>query len=353
MRNEKLVKLFKWESNPFTFQILPELFVGYEKEVNELIFGLENGNKISLLLGPTGSGKTTLLKSLYNNFKNKTITLYLSKPPKHPEDWITVFKEILQPKGLGRFLFRNNGITLYNLPEKVNKKIKNKKLILLVDESHEASIESMEWLRTFADHIDNLSLVLAGLPVFENMMKSKLETFMRRVSLRIELTNLTKSETRELIKRRIENIGGEDIKPFTHGTIDYIYERTGGFPREILRVCNELIMKAAERNISIIDTDFLKEVSVPESRVSLDQLNILPERQRIILETLSKHGELTPSELIEKMDIKDYKDKENAVRSVNNLLRRLMKENFVERKKFGKAYKYRISQRFQTLLVDA
>ena len=351
MSNEKLVKLFKWETNPFTFQIFPELFVGYEKEVNKLIHGLENGNKISLLLGPTGSGKTTLLKHLYQTFSNEKYIIYLSKPPKNPKDWITIFRQISKPNFIKTILFRNNGVNLYNLHEWTNKQIKNKKFILFVDESHEASLESLEWLRVFADQIDSLSVVLAALPVFEDTMKSKLETFMRRVSIKIELTNLTKSETRELIKRRIESIGGEDIKPFTHGTIDYIYEKTGGFPREIIRVCNQLIQKAMEKNISIIDTDFLKEIDMPEPRISLEKITMLPERQRLILETLSKHGELTPSELIQKMDTEDYKDKDNAVRSVNNLLRRLMSEKFVERKKFGKAYKYKLGDRFKTLLV--
>ena len=49
----------------------------------------------------------------------------------------------------------------------------------------------------------------------------------------------------------------------------------------------------------------------------------------------------------------EYKDKENAVRSVNNLLRRLMNDGIVERKKTGKSYKYRVSGKLQTVMVDA
>ena len=44
---------------------------------------------------------------------------------------------------------------------------------------------------------------------------------------------------------------------------------------------------------------------------------------------------------------------ENAVRSVNNLLNRLLKENMVERRKVGKAFKYKVSSRIASLMVSA
>jgi type II secretory pathway predicted ATPase ExeA len=351
MDYEKAIKEFKWETNPFTFNILPELFIGYDKEVNEVVGGLKSGNKFSLLLGPTGSGKTTFLKSLVNRFNGYDYVLYLSKPPKKPEDWLTVFREIIKPRF--SIFSRGNGPSLYNLSEVINRKLKDKKCLLFVDECHEASLDSLEWLRTITDQTENLFIALAGLPVFEKILKSNLETFMRRVETRIELSNLTKAETRELIKKRIENEGGEDIKPFTANAVEYIYERTGGFPREILRICNDLVQKALRKNITIIDLDFLKESETTETRISLETINELPERQRIVLETLSKKGELTPSELISNLKLDGYKDRENAVRSVNNLLRRLMSEGLADRTRRGKTYKYKVSGKYQNLMVEA
>lgn len=348
MDYERQLKNFNWNSNPFTFQITPSIFVGYTKELNEMVTGLQSGNKFSLLLGPTGSGKTTMLRFLEQKFQDVKI-IYISKPPKDARDWITVFEKITR----SRFPFMRKSINLYNLNEHVKKALKGRKLLLFVDECHEASLESLEWLRALTDQIDSLSVVLAGLPVFESTMKSSLETFMRRVGTKIELGNLSKSETRELIKRRIELAGGDGIMPFEHNIIDYVYERTGGFPREVLRVCNELSLKAFDRNITTIDMDFLRETDAPEARLSADRISSLPERQRLMMETLARHGELTPAQIISKLDIEEYKDRENGVRSVNNVLRRLMKEKLVERKKSGKAYVYKVSDRFQTLLVQA
>lgn len=349
----KITKLFKWKENPFTFKILPELFVGYNNEVSKILHSLHNGSKLSLLLGPTGSGKTTLLKHLTNKFDDYDYILYIPKSPKDPEDWVRIFSRIKKPGFFSSLFSRKSVVNLYELSEYMNNMLGNEKCLVFIDECHEASLDSLEWLRTLIDQIENLSVLLAGLPVFEIMLKENLETFAKRVSTKAELTNLNKVETRELIKKRIESVDGDDIRPFTQNTIEFIYERTGGFPREIIRMCNDFVQEALDKNISTIDLDFLKETTSPEPRISMETVHELPERQRLILDTLSRRGEATPSEIISSLKIEDYKNKDNAIRSVNNLLRRLMADKLVERRRIGKAYKYKVSGKFQTLMVNA
>jgi hypothetical protein len=177
------------------------------------------------------------------------------------------------------------------------------------------------------------------------------------VNTKIELANLTRSETRELVKRRIEWVGGDDIKPFTSDAMERIYEKTGGFPREVIRICNDLVKKAVGNNITAIDTSFLSEsvsdYAMKPHRMSLDSLNILPARQKNIIDILWKYGEMTPSEVVEKMDTDDYKSKDNAIRSINNILKRLVKEGTIIRKRRGKSYQYVLSDKIRTLMVSA
>jgi predicted ATPase len=279
--------------------------------------------------------------------------MYLPKPPRNYIDWVSVFRVFTKPGFFKSIFFRGNEVNIYNLNEAVDDKTTDKKVLLFIDECHESSVESMEWLRSLTDNIQNLYIVMAGLPVFESTLKSKLESFLRRVRTKVELTTLTKSETRELIKKRITNIGGDDIKPFTSETLEYIYNRTGGFPREVLRICSDLVQEAIDKNISTIDIDFINETRQPEQRLSIEALDNLPERQRLILDVLSQRGQMTPSEVIKALDIEEYKNRDNAIRSVNNLLRRLMREGLVERKRIGKTYRYVASTKLQTLMVEA
>ena len=354
MYSERINELFSWESNPFTFQILPDMFVGYERETNSLLNSLQSGNKFSLILGPTGSGKTTLVKSMMNRVNGDfNHIMYLPKPPRNHEDWLAVFHEFTSQGFLKSIFSSGNGVNIYNLSQVLNDRLSDRRVLMFIDECQESSPESMEWLRALTDHVENLYVVMAALPVFESILKSKLESLLRRVGTKVELTTLTKSETRELIKKRISKTGGDDIKPFTGGTIDYIFQRTGGFPREVLRICSELVQEAVNKNISTIDTDFINETRQPEQRLSIEALDTLPERQRMIVDVLSKGGEMTPSGIIDALDIEEYKNRDNAVRSVNNLLRRLMKEGLAERKRVGKTYRYFVSSKFQTLMVEA
>ncbi|UCG95751.1 MAG: AAA family ATPase [archaeon] len=351
--NEKYVKLFEWRENPFSFKIIPSLFVGYMRETENIIDNIRSMDKFSLLLGPTGSGKTTLLKFIADKFDGKNI-FYLSKPPKDPEDWVNIFTNFIGFGILERLFSRRKGLNLYNLSEWVNKKTQKRKIILLLDEGHEASMETLEWLRTLTDQIDNLSIVIAGLPTLEQILKENLETFVRRVSTKVELTTLTRSEIRELVKKRIEWAGGSDIKPFTSGAIQIIHEKTGGFPREVIKACNDLVQKAIERNISAIDPNFLEEIHTETpKRVSLGTVSNLPSRQKLVLELLNKHRDLTPSEVVSNIDLDGYKDKENALRSVNNILKRLLKDGLITRKRTGKTFQYRLSDKVKTMMINA
>ncbi len=347
--NERARELFKWNENPFSFRILPEYFVGYEKETDTFTDGLNNGSKFSILLGPTGSGKTTFMKYLVKRFPGSDV-IYLPKPPKSADDWVTIFNPILKPS---RFSFLRKDVNIYNLYEHLNKKLNGRKCLLFIDECHEASLDSLEWIRTITDQTDNLFIILAGLPVFEKTMMEKLETFMRRVNIHVNLTNLSKAETRELIKRRIEGIGGDDIRPFTVNAVDYIYDNTGGFPREVLKLCDDMVQRAMEKGVSTVEPDIMKGAEEPEKKLSMDTVEELPERQKLIVDTLAEGGEMTPSEIAKSIKTEEYKNKDNAVRSVNNLLRRLMQDGLVDRKKVGKTYKYSVSSRFNSVLVTA
>ena len=355
-QNERYVKLFGWQGNPFVFKILPDLYVGYEKEINSLINNLSNGTKFCLILGPTGSGKTTMMKNIINKIQGYQRVFYVPKPPNNPDEWKKIFTDIVKPGLLQRMFSRKmaDNITIYEVGEWVNAKTKAKRLLLLVDECHEAGKESLEWLRTLTDQVSNLSLVMAGLPVFEKRLMEELETLRRRVEKRVELTNLTTAETRELIKKRVEWMGGEDVKPFTSNAIQYVFDKTNGFPREILRVCSDLVENAMQNNISTIDTEFTKAPPLTyERHVTMNNMEELPYRQKNILEILSAHGDMTPSQIAKLLKPEDYSDSGNAVRSVNNILRRLAAEKMVTRERRGKAFKYKVAMKYQTMLVSA
>jgi type II secretory pathway predicted ATPase ExeA len=353
-----------WKENPFVLRIDPRLFVGYKDQVEAVQNHIKNKHKIALVTGKTGAGKSTFLKWLESNYDDNK--LYVSKPPTRAEDFVKIFTDIFGQNILEKLMGKSP--SLYTLPSYINKKLRDEHLVFLVDESHETNKEVLEWLRVLTDQIDNVSLVMAGMPVLEEKIRSELETLDQRITTRINLSALNKDEMRELIRKRIESAGGEGIKPFTEAALDKIYDRTGGFPREVLKFCDRLVSSALEKDFSVIDERLIdehREMELPKVRLEEpsvtfmpkpptdEQIRNLPMKQRVILDLLYKKDWLTPTAIVAEIDPKNYKSKGHAIRSTNNILKRLMLDGYVQREERGKAFMYALTPKVRTMYVQS
>lgn len=344
---KKWLKKHNLKRNPFILEINPSLFVGYGSQIKEIINGLEQQQKLILISGPTGSGKTTLISYLVDKRRDY---IYLNKPPRKIIELFGLLDYFIKDLWFLRRIFIRKPKKINDLPSFLDKII-DKPKVLFVDEAHEASIEVLEWFRVMVDHVKNLTIVFSALPVFEELLNKNLETLKRRITKKIELTALTKEETEELIRKRIKNVGGEDIAPFSYNIIDYIYSRTGGFPREVILLCNELFEIGAEKNVELITQDILekKPEKYTEIRRKIENLKSLPEKQRMLINIIAEREPINPKEMIDYL--KNYPSEKHALRAVNNLLGRLVKQGYVERKKEGKTYIYKLSPSTRTILV--
>ncbi|MFH7873007.1 MAG: AAA family ATPase [Candidatus Aenigmatarchaeota archaeon] len=313
---------------------------------------MEENHKVALLLGATGSGKTTALEWLCERFRNeKRIVKFLPKPPNNLEAMLEFFDIVFKPRW-PLSLFYKKVKNINELPNFLNKKLKNKKMFLLVDEAHEADILVLQWFRILIDQVENFYIILSALPNFEETLIRKLETFHKRVTIKIVLRNLTENDVKELIAKRIEYVAktSKGKNPFTEEAIKAIYEETGGFPREVIRLCSQAVHKAIELSLEKIDASLIRK---REESIGFEfSLSRMPKKQREVLEAI-RNNKNTPNEILESIDLSTYKSRYHALRSVNNILQRLMREGYVERRKQGKTYYYTLSSKLRTLLVNA
>ena len=336
---------YGWESNPFTFRIYPNIMVGYREEAKAVIESIDSNEKLSVVVGQTGAGKTNLLRWIHRKYASDYEVHYLPKLPKSEEELLQYLKdEVLKPNFISRWF---NNYSLYNIYDDINNKI-NSKCVFFIDEGHEASLDVLRWLRTALDHIDNLIVVAAGLPVFVDTLKEDVNTLYNRATNILELNSLNKSETFRLIEGRIENVCGEGIKPFTQDAIVNIYESTEGFPREVLRVCDRALSFAVRENLSMIDGSDVNEVIDSDEEVNKDEederddsppLN-LTDKQKRIVEILNQEDRASSSSIAEEIGLDKYSSKSHAVRSVNNILKRLMDSDLIDRERRGRSYEY-------------
>ncbi len=345
---------FGWSSNPFTLTISPSLMVGYSEQCDSLLTHVFNLHKFASVIGPTGSGKTTMLLWLRSHLMahKNFLPYYIPKPPRSSKNLINLFKSIVGFNFLDKI--RSRDLSLFSLSRHVYRKLRKKHLVLLIDEAHEASITNLEWIRTLSDSIPNMTVILAALPVFEKKIETRLPTLFMRVTTKTYLNSLSKPEVESLILKRIENVDGTGLNPFIPSSIDRIYEVTGGFPREIIKMCDKLIKEAALKNITTISANFIDKVIQPTSEPQPVELQAaLSKKQKQILEILNENPNLTPSSLTEHLDVSSYKSKNNAIRSINNILKRLLRDDLIQRKKLGNTYVYSLSPKSKTIFTEA
>lgn len=351
MSMKKWMEQFNWSENPFSLEIYPSLFVGFTNETEAFEKAVDQLNKFILIIGSTGAGKTTFLKAMTSKYES----VYLPKPPHNEQELLSFFKNnVLKTNFLDKLahFLSSEEITLYNLAQKINEALKGKKMLLLVDEAHETNLQVLEWMRTITDQSKGLILVLTGLPKLADFLKN-LETLSQRISLTILLHPLSKDESTSLIKKRIEHAGGTSLEPFATNVFSEIYKFSGGIPREIIKICNTLIDEAYRRNASIIDSSYFGEKVYAEHPQPVDFISELTPKQEKIIRVIFENKSLTPSQLIKKLDDNDYQSKTHALRAVNNILTRMIKEEMLIRQKKGKTYIYFLAPKFKAMFVES
>ena len=337
------------ERNPFTLEINPSLIVGYKEQIIKLMKNIDQQQKVILLTGPTGSGKTSIISYLSSIKKDFII---LNKPPREISNLVNISNYFIKDLPFLFKIFIRKPKKVEELPSFLNKIIKKPK-VLFVDEAHEASIDVLEWVRIISDQVRNLTIVFSSLPVFEDILSKNLETLKKRIIEKVELNTLSKEEIEKLIRKRVESVGGKDIKPFTYNTIDYIYSRTGGFPRDVIILCNNLLNLGAENDAENIDLNLISKrpTTKEEKRVDVENLKELSGKQKKIIDILAEYEPITPNEIIKHFP--EYPSEKHALRAINNVLKRLVKDNYIERERTGKSYYYKLTPSTRTLLVRA
>ncbi len=258
---KKWFSKFNWKRNPFTLDVIPGLFTGYSAQVNSIMEKINTRSGHILVYGEKGVGKTTLLRWLTSNLKNDNHSIYIARPPLVFDDMLRLVVSELKPG----FLARRKKYSLYDI-EGLVKKTK-KPVVLMLDEAHEFTAEIEQQMRSLGD-IQGVNYVLGGLPETRDKIKKDSPPFFDRIVLEAYIDHLNREETKDLIKKRIEDAGGKGIAPFTEEAIDNVFKMSKGRPRMILKVCDWVVTDAIRNNMDKIGgqvgQDFPKDAAEAE-----------------------------------------------------------------------------------------
>lgn len=235
----------------YPFNITPDpRFLCFTKQHRDayqhLLYGIESRKGFVELTGEVGCGKTTLCRLLLTELRQRDIGSALILNPMLSETQL--LRAILTDLGLsvsGRdrlaYIERLNDYLL-----ETNRMGRN--VALLIDEAQNLTPASMEQVRLLSNlETDNqklMQIVLCGQPELkERLGHPEMRQLRQRITVRYHLRLLTRTETRAYIRHRLSVAGGENVN-FEDGAMDEVFTYTGGVPRMINALCDNVLLAA-------------------------------------------------------------------------------------------------------------
>jgi len=102
------------------------------------------------------------------------------------------------------------------------------------------------------------TLLLFGQPELADKV-ANLKQFEQRVAIRCHLDKLDLDHTKSYIIHRLK-IAGRDDKVFGDDAVKFIFERSGGIPRRVNRICDLSLLNGFAKKAKTVDKDLVKSV---------------------------------------------------------------------------------------------
>ncbi|MBD3186374.1 MarR family transcriptional regulator [Candidatus Bathyarchaeota archaeon] len=361
---------FGWEDFPFSLDIIPEIFAGKDKILNPIMEQLAFGS-IVYIEGNYGSGKSQILKHLYHKMrKDPAYSRFIPILIQEPLDTSVIVHAFKR-----KFKIESALELIGDLTEELEDIVSSRQsIILLVDEAQELVVQdddskaiseekhkTLQWLRVLSD-FRGCKIFMAGLTNFGKKINEMFRPLEDRVTLNFNLQPLDFESTVELIRQRIEFFSPDPataLNPFDQGALKVIYQLSGGYPRAILKLCQDAVldmlgksresisadhvlgMKGVPKNVALSPSskdvrkmatkELEQEMKSFREKIKYDTSSITPAELDVLKYLATREG-LTPQEVADGCGITSG--------TAANILRKLRDMGYLFRKKQGRTFSY-------------
>jgi general secretion pathway protein A len=226
----------------YPFDLTPDPQFLYLSENHEncllyLLHGIEREYGLIVMTGEVGTGKTFLLNSLVKQLGDKAYVAHVVNPKLNPLDMLQYASQELHLDVIGK----SKAELLINLKSFLLSSAADK-VIVIVDEAHSLSIETLEELRLLTNFETAqkklIQIILVGQPQLEELLKHpELVQLNQRVGLSCHLLPMSAEETKNYIDKRL-TVAGAKSPLFTSQAMDDIFVHAQGIPRVINVMCD-------------------------------------------------------------------------------------------------------------------
>ncbi len=261
-------KILNFKKEPFSNSPEPEFLFQlpqYSECLQKLELAVRLRRGINVVIGDIGTGKTTLCRKLIQNLSSplhdsgeSEIETHLLLDPafKSTTEFLQTCALML---GVGNL--DDDSQSEWHLKEKIKDKLfekgvdKKRIIVLIIDEGQKIPDDCLEILREFLNYETNkfklLQIIIFAQKEFQTILREK-ANLADRVNLLIYLRRLNFRQTKAMIDYRLSVARNFEKSPslFSWGGFFAIYSATRGYPRKVVFLCHQVVLKMIIRNKS-------------------------------------------------------------------------------------------------------
>lgn len=259
-------KFFNLSENPFGETPDPDFYFGsvqHNQALSELSQALNQGKCFSILTGEVGTGKTLLSRILLTSVSEESNTALILYPKFTEKELLeTICEEFEVPEMSGEptlkeYVDHLNAYLLKSAEE-------GKRSVLIIDEAQAMGAEALETIRLLTNLETKreklLQIILVAQPELLGMLeREELRQLTQRVGVHAVLDGIRGVELEKYIRSRLEQAGAGNFVRFEPKAVKVIEELSGGIPRRINQICEELLTVAERKKIRLISKSFVIE----------------------------------------------------------------------------------------------
>lgn len=262
---ELYMDFFGFTERPFTLLPDPDFIFwsrAHRRAYSVLEYGVLTRSPITVVTGEVGVGKTTLVQKLLQTLDDD-ITLGLVSNAQGGRG--ELLQWALNSLGVDTDLTAAY-VTLFQQLQDfvIEEYASGRRVILLIDEAQNLSIEGLEELRMLTNINSNkdelLQLILVGQPELRQMiLRPELRQFAQRVTATYHIGSLDQAAVAGYLKHRLQHVGGTGAE-FTDDAIALVHIHTHGIPRLVNKLCDIAMVYAATESRRVVDAAIIEEV---------------------------------------------------------------------------------------------
>ncbi|MDR4484714.1 MAG: AAA family ATPase [Nitrospirales bacterium] len=236
---------------------------GHKEALGSLIYGIKEKKGFIAVTGQVGLGKTTILRSFLNqHHQPNQETVYLLNPNL---SFTNLVKTLLRELGHDPIEGDDANVLEQLHFVLIDKYREGRTVVLLIDEAQNMPVDTLEHLRMLSNletPKDKLiQIVLLGQPELDGLLdRYELRQLRQRIAVRAIIQPLSKPESIEYIRHRLDKAGGEGKKIFTKSALALIVQEAKGIPRRLNILCDNALVTAFGCNTALVTAKIAKEV---------------------------------------------------------------------------------------------